>query len=75
MGDMSFTIPEQHQALLELIRSELLEIFEQANRRGRGGSSNIGTSISNMSVGKGTPTEYLIQVTRERIEKAKREQS
>lgn len=70
MADMSFT-PEQHDALLELVRTELLQIFEQANKRARGGSSNLGTSIADMLVGKGTPTEYLVHVTRERIKKSK----
>lgn len=70
MADTNFT-PEQHQIILDLIREELLEIFEQANRRGGGGSSSLGTSVSNMYVGKGKPTEYLVQVVRERMKRPK----
>jgi hypothetical protein len=57
--------------ILDLIREELLEVFEQADRRGRGGASNLGTSVSNMLVGKGKPTEYLVQVSRQRMKRDK----
>ncbi len=68
MADTDFT-PEQRQALLRLIRTELLEVFEEANRRGRGGSSNLGTSVTDMYVGKGKQPEYFIQVVRERMKR------
>lgn len=52
---------------LELIRIELLEIFEDANNRIRKRSSGFGTSTTDMLAGKGTPTEYLVQVVQERL--------
>jgi hypothetical protein len=52
---------------LELIRKELLKIFEDANNRIRKRSSGFGTSTTDMLTGKGTPTEYLIQVVQERL--------
>jgi hypothetical protein len=57
------------QEVLELVRRELLEIFEEANARSRQGSSGggFGTSAADMSSGKGAPTEYLIQALRERM--------
>ena len=50
-----------------LIREELLEIFEEANERSRQGSAGFGTSTTDMTAGRGTPTEYLVQVIRERV--------
>ncbi len=51
----------------ELIRRELLEVFEEANERSRQGSAGFGSSTADMSTGRGTPTEYLVQVIRERV--------
>lgn len=55
------------QEVLELVRRELLEIFEDANARSRQGSSGFGTSAADMASGKGAPTEYLVQALRERM--------
>lgn len=57
------------QEVQELVRSELLAVFEAANERARQGQrgSGFGTSTTDMSVGLGTPTEYLLQVIRERM--------
>jgi hypothetical protein len=52
---------------LELIRRELLKIFEEANDRSREGKGGFGTSTTDMVTGKGTPTEYLVQVVQERL--------
>lgn len=59
---------------MELVRRELLEIFEEANTRSRQGSSGggFGTSAADMSSGKGAPTEYLVQALRERMERSKK---
>ena len=56
------------QEVLELVRRELLEIFEEANARSRQGGGGFGTSEADMASGKGAPTEYLIQALRERME-------
>ena len=52
---------------LELVRKELLKIFEDANNRIRKRSTGFGTSTADMLAGKGTPTEYLVQVVQERL--------
>jgi hypothetical protein len=52
---------------LELVRKELLKIFEDANNRSRKGRGGFGTSTTDMLAGKGTPTEYLLQVVQERL--------
>lgn len=57
---------------LELIRKELLEIFEDANNRIRKLSSGFGTSTTVMLAGKGTLTEYLVQVVQERLASQRR---
>ena len=53
-----------------LIREELLEIFEEANERSRQWSPGFGTSPTEMTAGLGMPTEYLVQVIRERVGRA-----
>jgi hypothetical protein len=52
---------------LGLVRKELLEIFEAANDRSREGKGGSSTSTKDMLAGKGTPTEYLLQVIQERV--------
>ncbi|HEY4423853.1 MAG TPA: hypothetical protein VGN10_06585 [Pyrinomonadaceae bacterium] len=65
MSDLSFS-PEQRNALLQLIRTELLEIFEYADARTRP-VGYPGTSIGDMIVAKGQPIEYLIDAVRTRL--------
>ena len=55
------------EEILELVRKELLKIFEDANDRSREGKGGFGTSTTDMLDGKGTLTEYLIQVVQERL--------
>ena len=62
MDNMSFT-PEQHQALLQLIRTELLEIFKSANSR----YGPLSSSTTDLYTGKARPTEYLIQAVEARL--------
>jgi hypothetical protein len=63
------------QEVLELIRRELLAILEKANELSRQGdkSSGFGTSEMDMSAGRGTITEYLIQVARERLNEGQKD--
>jgi hypothetical protein len=63
------------QEVLELIRKELLEIFQDANDRSRQGGKGVGfgTSETDMSAGRGTPTEYLLQAARERLRGGEKE--
>jgi hypothetical protein len=60
------------EGILRLVRRELLEVFEEADKRSRQGSSaaGFGTSEIDMSAGRGTPTEYLAEVVRKRIGEA-----
>jgi hypothetical protein len=57
------------EAILQLIRQELKEVFEDANNLSKQGHGGFGTSASDMSKGGGTPTEYLIQAIEERQQK------
>jgi hypothetical protein len=56
---------------LQLIRKELLEVFKEANNLSRQGSSGFGTSVTDMSSGHGTPTEYLVQAIQKRQQDSK----
>jgi hypothetical protein len=62
--------PEQRNALLQLSRTELLEIFKHADARTRP-VGYPGTSIGDMIVAKGQPIEYLIDAVQagRRVEK------
>jgi hypothetical protein len=57
------------EEILRLIRRELLEVFEEADKRNRqgGAAAGFGASEKDMTAGRGTPTEYLAQVVRQRI--------
>ena len=57
------------EQIREIIRKEMLEIFEEAYNRSRqgSGSAGFGTSQVDMAAGRGTATEYLLQVIRERV--------
>ena len=52
---------------LELVRKELLKIFEEADDRSRGGKGGSGASTTDAPAGRGTLTEHLIQVVQERL--------
>ena len=54
------------EEIRQLVRKELLEVFEDANNLSRQGGNGFGTSTTDMSIGGGTPTEYLIQAIQER---------
>jgi hypothetical protein len=57
------------EEVLQLIRNELREIFEDANNLSKKGHGGFGTSATDMSKGGGTPIEYLVQAIEERQQK------
>lgn len=59
------------EEIRRLVRKELREVFEDANKLSRQGSNGFGTSTKDMSAGAGTPTEYLVQAVLARQQREK----
>ena len=57
------------EAILQLIRKELREVFEEANKLSKQGHGGFGTSATDMSKGGGTAIEYLAQAIESRQQK------